>query len=67
MAFKDSPRSGRPNTTSVIASIGRYNPQKDPLQQLSRHEQTTIFRLRTGQCGLKVHLKQIWYSALGSM
>ena len=41
-----------------IASIGGYNPQKDPFHQLSRHEQTTIFRLRTGHCGLKGHLKK---------
>ena len=33
--------------------------QKDPLHQLSHHEQTTIFRLRTGHCGLKGHLKTI--------
>ena len=45
--------------STFIASIGGYNPQKDPLHQLSRHEQTTIFRLRTGHCGLKGHLKKI--------
>ena len=44
--------------STFIASIGGYNPQKDPLHQLSRHEQTTIFRLRTGHCGLKGHLKK---------
>ena len=33
--------------STFIASIGGYNPQKDSLHQLSRHEQTTIFRLRT--------------------
>ena len=54
-------------TSTFIASIGGYNPQKDPLHQLSRHEQTTIFRLRTGHCGLKGHLKKKWYLALGSM
>ena len=53
--------------STFIASIGGYNPQKDPLHQLSRHEQTTIFRLRTGRCGLKGHLKKKWYSAFGSM
>ena len=45
--------------STFIASIGGYNPQKDPLHQLSRHEQTTIFRLRTGHCGLKGHLIKI--------
>ena len=53
--------------STFIASIGGYNPQKDLLHQLSRHEQTTIFRVRTGHCGLKGHLKMFWYSALGSM
>ena len=36
-----------------------YNPSKDPMYQLNRHEQTTIFRLRTGHCGLRNHLKRI--------
>ena len=53
--------------STFIASIGGYNPQKDPLHELSRHEQTTIFRLRTGHCGLKGQLKKNWYSALGSI
>ena len=45
--------------STFIASIGGYNPQKDPLHQLSRHKQTTIFRLRTGHCGQKGHLQKI--------
>ena len=45
--------------STFIASIGGYTPQKDPLHQLSRHEQTTIFCLRTRHCGLKGHLKKI--------
>ena len=48
--------------STFIASIGGYNPQKGPLHQLSRHEQTTIFRLRTGHCGLKGHLKTLVFS-----
>ena len=48
--------------STFIASIGGYNPQKDSLHQLSRHEQTTIFCLRTGHCGLKGHLNKKWYS-----
>ena len=48
--------------STFIASIGGYNPQKDPLHQLSRHEQTTIFRLRTGHCGLKGHKKKLVFS-----
>ena len=35
--------------STFIASIGGYNPQKDSLHQLSRHKQTTIFRLRTSK------------------
>ena len=46
---------------AFIASISGDNPQKDPLHQLCRHEQTTIFRLSTGHYGQKGHL------ALGSM
>ena len=45
--------------STFVASIGGYNPHKNPLHQLSRHEQTTIFRLGTGHCGLKGHLKEI--------
>ena len=32
---------------------GGYNPQQDTLRLLSRHEQTMIFRLRTGHCRLR--------------
>ena len=38
---------------------GVYNPNHDALHQLSRHQQTTIFRLRTGHCRLNSHLKRI--------
>ena len=38
---------------------GDYNPSADPINRLARHEKTTIFRLRTGHCGLRSHLKQI--------
>ena len=36
-----------------------YNPNQDTLNQLSRHQQTTIFRLRTVHCRLSSHLKRI--------
>ena len=36
-----------------------YCPQKDSIHSLTRKEQTTIFRLRTGHCGLNKHLKRI--------
>ena len=29
-------------------ATGDYNPSTDPINRLARHEQTTIFRLRTG-------------------
>ena len=35
-----------------------YNPSTDPINRLARHEQITIFRLRTGHCGLRAHLKR---------
>ena len=38
---------------------GGYNPHQDALHKLTRPEQTVIFRLRTGHCGLKSHLKRI--------
>ena len=38
---------------------GGHNPNQDALHQLPRHQQTTIFRLRTGHCRLNSHLKRI--------
>ena len=38
---------------------GGYNPNQDALDQLPRHQQTMIFRLRTGHCRLNSHLKTI--------
>ena len=40
-------------------ATGDYNPSTDPVNRLARHEQTTIFRLRTGHCGLRAHLMRI--------
>ena len=36
-----------------------YHPQKDQIKTLDRRTQTTIFRLRTGHCGLRKHLKRL--------
>ena len=36
-----------------------YDPQKDQINTLDRGTQTTIFRLRTGHCGLRKHLKRL--------
>ena len=38
---------------------GGYNPQQDTLRLLSHHEQTMIFRLRTGHCRLRSHMKKM--------
>ena len=38
---------------------GGYNPQQDTLRLLSRHEQTMIFRLKTGHCRLRRFMKKI--------
>ena len=38
---------------------GGYNPNQYALHQLPRHQQTIIFRLRTGHCRLNSHLKRI--------
>ena len=38
---------------------GGYNPNQDALHQLPRHQQTIIFRFRTGHCRLNSDLKRI--------
>ena len=40
------------------SKTGGYKPNQDTLNQLSRHQQITIFRLRTGHCRLNSHLKR---------
>ena len=40
-------------------ATGDFNPSTDQISRLARHEQTTIFRLRTGHCGLRAHLRRI--------
>ena len=37
---------------------GRYQAHLDPIWRMERAQQTTIFRLRTGHCGLSAHLKR---------
>ena len=46
------------NTSFTNAHTG-YNPHQDPRHLLPRSQQTTIFRLRTGHCRLKAHLRRI--------
>ena len=41
---------------------GGYQAHLDPIWRLERAQQTTIFRLRTGHCGLSAHLKRIGMS-----
>nr|KAG5705581.1 hypothetical protein BaRGS_034779 [Batillaria attramentaria] len=36
-----------------------YRADQDPIRTLERRHQTTIYRLRTGHCGLRAHLKRI--------
>ena len=43
-------------------STGNYNPKQDSINHLKRSDQTAIFRLRTGHCGLRSHLKRIGVS-----
>ena len=43
----------------VHSKTGGYNPNQDALHQLPRHQQTIIFRLRTGHCRLNSYLKRI--------
>ena len=44
---------------TVHCKTGGYNSNQDALHQLPRHQQTTIFRLRTDHCRLNSHLKRI--------
>ena len=37
---------------------GRYQAQLDPIWRLELAQQTTIFRLRTGHCGLRGYIKK---------
>ena len=39
-----------------------HDPQKDQTNTLDRRTQTIIFRLRTGHCGLRKHLKRLGLS-----
>ena len=41
---------------------GGYQAHLDPIWKLERAQRTTIFRLRTGHCGLRAHLKRIGIS-----
>ena len=43
-------------------STDNYNPKQDPINNLKRNDQTAIFRLRTGHCSLRSHLKRIGVS-----
>ena len=45
--------------TNFTEKNDNYQPNQDAIHNLGRAEQTTIFRLRTGHCGLKAHLKRI--------
>ena len=40
-------------------TLNGYSPRKDQINSLDRRSQTTIFRLRTGHCGLNKHLKRL--------
>jgi len=43
---------------------GGYNSQQDTLRLLSRHEQTMIFRLRTGHCRLRSHMQNSFFARM---
>ena len=48
-----------PRNSQWRMATGDHNPSTDPVNLPTRHEQTTVFKLRTGHCGLRVHLKPI--------
>ena len=45
--------------TKATCSQRDYKPHQDALHLLTRNQQTTIFRLRTGHCRLKAHMRRI--------
>ena len=49
---------GRAGKNSVEKSHWRLHPSIGPINRLARQEQTTIYRLRTGHCGLRANLKR---------
>ena len=65
-------RSQDPSETEAEISLetkknNGYDPQKDQIHTLDRRTQTTIFRLRTGHCGLRKTSEEIrscWFSPL---
>ena len=44
---------------SLLAGNNGYDSQKDQIYTFYRTTQTTIFRLPTGHCGLRKHLKRL--------
>ena len=48
--------------TQKTHSNNRYQAHLDPIKRIDRWQQTIIFRLRTGHCGLNAHLKRIGIS-----
>ncbi|XP_070195246.1 uncharacterized protein [Littorina saxatilis] len=42
-----------------VAQNDGYRADQDPIRKLERNQQTLIFCLRTGDCGLRAHLKRI--------
>ena len=56
-----SPKTLTHNKKKAIfhSKTGGYKTNQGALHQLPRHQQTTIFRLRTGHCRLNSHLKRI--------
>ena len=61
---KDSKHQERPPQNLLVSSSsnGGYQAHPDPTWRLERAQQTTIFRLCTGHCGLSAHLKRIGIS-----
>ena len=55
-----STASSRPTGSSTITAT--MQAHLDPIRKLERAQQTTVFCLRTGHCGLKAHLKMIGVS-----
>ena len=59
-SYKEAQTLLKPKQISAWTPRNNGNePQKDQINTLDRRTQTTIFRLRTGHCGLRKRLKRL--------
>ena len=62
--YKPSTDPANSHRSQWRRATGDYKPSTDPVNRLARHEQTTIFRLRTGRCSPASSPEAIWHHGL---